>query len=52
MLSNLRAVMLVLLMGRFMKYAIEIGLRAMIYSYIPNFIKSGLGVEKLRGMHM
>jgi hypothetical protein len=35
-----------------MKYAIEIGLRAMIYSYIPNFIKSGSGIKKLRGIHI
>jgi hypothetical protein len=36
-----------------MKYATELGLRAMIYSYIPSFIKSGSGVRKLlRGIHI
>jgi hypothetical protein len=33
----------------FMKYAIEMGLGALIYSYIPSFIKIGSGFERLWG---
>jgi hypothetical protein len=32
-----------------MKYAVEMGSGAMIYSYIPNFIKIGSGILKLMG---
>jgi hypothetical protein len=32
-------------MGAFMKYAVEIGSRAMIY--IPSFIKIGSGIQNL-----
>jgi hypothetical protein len=31
-----------------MKYAIENGSFAMTYSYIPNFIKTGSGIHKLK----
>jgi hypothetical protein len=34
-------------MGGIMKYAVEMGSGAMIY--IPNFIKIGSGIQKLRG---
>jgi hypothetical protein len=30
-----------------MKYAIEMGLGARIYSYIPGFIRIGSGIQKL-----
>jgi hypothetical protein len=30
-----------------MKYAVEMGSSAMIYSYIPNFIKTGSGIQTL-----
>jgi hypothetical protein len=33
----------------FMKYAVETGSGAMIYSYIPSFIKIGSGIQNLRG---
>jgi hypothetical protein len=39
--------MMVLLMERFMKYAIEIGSGVM--KYIPSFIKFSLGIQKLVG---
>jgi hypothetical protein len=32
-----------------MKYTVEMGSSAMIYSYIPIFIKIGLGIRKLIG---
>jgi hypothetical protein len=36
-----------------MKYAVEMGLNAMIYSYIPGYIKIGSGIQKLmkEGIH-
>jgi hypothetical protein len=39
--------MLVLLMGRFMKYAVVTVSTAMIY--IPGFMKTGSGIHKLIG---
>jgi hypothetical protein len=33
----------------FMKYAVQIGLGVMICSYIPSFVKIGLGIQKLIG---
>jgi hypothetical protein len=35
------------------KYAVEMGSGAMIYSYIPSFIKIGSGIQKLMkgGIH-
>jgi hypothetical protein len=33
-----------------MKYAVQMGSGAMIYRYIPGFIKSGSGIQKLIGM--
>jgi hypothetical protein len=32
-----------------MKYAAEMGSGAMIYSYIPNFIKIGSAIQKFMG---
>jgi hypothetical protein len=32
-----------------MKYAIEMGSGAMIYMYIPSFIKTGSAIQKLIG---
>jgi hypothetical protein len=32
-----------------MKYSVEMGSGAMIYLYIPNFIKTGSGIQKSRG---
>jgi hypothetical protein len=32
-----------------MKYAVEMDSGAMIYSYIPSFIKTGSGIQKLVG---
>jgi hypothetical protein len=32
-----------------MKYAVEMGSGAMIYSYIPSFINTGSGIQKLKG---
>jgi hypothetical protein len=43
--------LLALLMGGFMNYAIEMGSGAMIY--IPSFIKIGSAIQKLiRGIHI
>jgi hypothetical protein len=36
-------------MGGVMKYAVEMGSGAMIYSYIPSFIKTGSVIRKLIG---
>jgi hypothetical protein len=37
---------------RFMKYVVEMGTAAMIYIYIPSFIKTGSGIRKIiRGIH-
>jgi hypothetical protein len=33
----------------FMKYAVGMGSGAMIYEYIPSFIKIGSGIQKLIG---
>jgi hypothetical protein len=33
------------------KHAVEMGSGAMIYSYIPSFIKIGSGIQKLIGGH-
>jgi hypothetical protein len=32
-----------------MKYAVDMGSGAMLYKYIPSFIKIGSGIEKLTG---
>jgi hypothetical protein len=35
-----------------MKYAVQMGSSAMIYSYIPSFIKIGSGIQKvIAGIH-
>jgi hypothetical protein len=32
-----------------MKYAVEMGSGAMVYTYIPSFLKISLGIQKLIG---
>jgi hypothetical protein len=36
-------------MEGFMKYSVEVGSGVMIYEYIPSFIKTGSGIQKLIG---